>query len=119
MPVPRDRYLDFVIAELASLGTITSRFMFGGWCLYCDGTVFAIVADGALFLKGGEENIPQFVARGLKPFKPFPDRDDVMKYYQAPPEIFEDPEAMREWCGGAIAAGREHPKKKKRTNAGN
>lgn len=128
MPIPRDRFVDFAIEELAPLGVITSRYMFGGWCLYCDGSVFAIVADGALFLKGDGENIPRFEARGLKPFKPFPDRDDVMKYFQAPPEIFEDPAAMRDWCGGALAAGRRKaspksaPKnsaKKERNNAGN
>ena len=119
MPAPRDRYVDFVIEELASLGTITSRYMFGGWCLYCDGTVFALIADGALFLKGDRENIPKFEARGLKAFRPFPDQDEVMKYFQAPPEVFEDPEAMREWCGGAIAAGRRKTPKKKRKDAGN
>ncbi len=121
MPALRDRYLDFVMEELASLGAITSRFMFGGWCLYCDGTVFALIADGALYLKGDSENIPKFEARGLKALRPFPDRDDVMKYFQAPPEVFENPEAMREWCGGAIAAGRRKSTspKKTRKHAGN
>lgn len=104
MPIP-DRFAAFVIEQLAPMGTITSRYMFGGWCLYCDGTVFAILADGALFLKGDSVNIPKFEARGLKPFRPFADRPDVMKYFQAPAEIFEDSDAMREWCGGAIAAG--------------
>jgi DNA transformation protein len=119
MAAPRDRYLEFVMGELAPLGTITSRYMFGGWCLYCDGTVFAIVADGALYLKGDPENIPKFEARGLQPFRPFPDRDEVMKYFQAPPEIFEHQEAMQEWCGGAIAAGRRKPATKRKKHAGN
>ena len=119
MAAPRDRYVDFVIEELASLGTITSRFMFGGWCLYCDGIVFAVVADGVLFLKGDSENIPKFEALGLKAFRPFPGRDDVLKYFQAPAEVFEDREAMQEWCGGAIAAGRRKAHAKKRKHAGN
>jgi DNA transformation protein and related proteins len=117
MAAPRDRYLEFVMGELAPLGQITSRYMFGGWCLYCDGTVFALVADGALYLKGDSQNIPKFEARGLKPFQPFPDQDLIMKYFQAPPEIFEHPEAMKEWCGEAIAAGRRVPAKKKRAGA--
>ena len=29
-----------------------------------------------------------------------------MSYYEAPPEIFEDPDAMRSWCAGSIDAGR-------------
>ena len=37
-------YLDFLLEHLAPLGTITQRRMFGGHCLYCNGTVFALVA---------------------------------------------------------------------------
>ncbi len=114
MPKQPDRFTEFVIEQLAPLGKITHRYMFGGWCLYCDGFVFALIADGALFLKGDAVNIPQFEARGLKPFKPFPDKNDVMKYFQAPPEIFEDDDALRLWCGGAVEAGRRSAKPAKK-----
>ena len=53
-------------------------------------------------------------ARGLRAFQPFPDQPGTMKYFQAPPEIFEDPEAMRSWAGGAVAVGRRAAKKKSR-----
>ena len=79
--------------------------MFGGYCIYCDGTVFAIVAGNALFLKADDENRPQFVARGLLPFRPF-EGEGSMSYYQAPPEVFEDTDAMKEWGGSAVSAGR-------------
>lgn len=102
----KDRFVEFCIEQFAPLGRIDSRYMFGGWCLYCDGVVFALIADGALFLKGDNNNIPAFQARGLQQFRPFPDKPDVMKYFQAPPEIFEDIDALRDWCGGAIAAGK-------------
>ena len=116
MPAP-DKFTAFVLDAFSPLGAITSRYMFGGWCVYCDGAAFALVADGAVFLKGGPNNIPAFEARGLKPFQPFPDKPEmVMKYYQAPPEIFEDEDAMRLWGGGAVEAGRKpkpKPKSKK------
>lgn len=94
------------------LGDATARFMMGGYVVYIDGVVCALVADGAVFLKGDAHNIPDFDARGLKAFKPFPDQDLVMKYFQAPPEIFEDPDALRQWVGGALEAGRRAVKKK-------
>src|ERR1700730_5565686 len=90
-------YLEFVLEELAPLGEITSRTMFGGYALYCDGTVFALIADSALYLKTDTGNRRVFEAKGLKPFRPFKDRDSVMQYFQAPAEIFEDADAMREW----------------------
>lgn len=86
--------------------------MMGGWVLYCDGVVFALVDDGALYLKGDAGNIPAFEARGLRPFQPFGD-GMTMKYYQAPPEIFEDEREMKRWVGGAVEAGRRARRKKK------
>jgi DNA transformation protein and related proteins len=110
----KDRFVEFCIEKCGLLGRIDARYMFGGWCLYCDGFVFALVADGALFLKGDSHNIPAFEARGLQAFRPFPDKPDVMKYFQAPPEIFEDDDALREWGGGAVAAARRSKSKKKK-----
>ena len=110
----KDRFVEFCIEQFSPLGRIDSRYMFGGWCLYCDGAIFALIADGALYLKGDSQNIPEFEARGLEAFQPFPDKPGTMKYFQAPPEIFEDDDALRHWCGGAIAAGSRTNKKKKR-----
>ncbi len=101
----KDKFVDYCIDLFAPLGRIDSRYMFGGWCLYCNGTVFALIADGAIYLKGDAQNIPQFKARGCKPFQPFPDKPGTMKYFQAPPEIFEDPDACQRWATGAINAG--------------
>jgi DNA transformation protein and related proteins len=101
----RNAYVEFLIEQFEPLGGITSRPMFGGYCLYCDGTVFALVANNALYLKADDENRDRFLARGMKAFKPFEDRDEVMSYYEAPAEIFENPDAMKEWVGGSISAG--------------
>lgn len=113
MPAP-DKYVQFCLELLTPLGHISSKYMFGGWCLYCDGTPFAIVADGALFLKGGSNNIPDFEARGMKPFKPFPDQDLTMKYFETPPEFFEDADLRTQLSRGSIEAGRAKAKKKKK-----
>ncbi|MEZ5354989.1 MAG: TfoX/Sxy family protein [Bryobacteraceae bacterium] len=116
--MPRDdRFIEFVKEQTAILGEITSRIMFGGACLYCDGLVFALVADGAVFLKADKQSVAEFQQRGLKPFKPFPDRDVTMSYYESPPEIFEDGEALRHWCGLALEASRRAAKPKKKRKA--
>ena len=108
----RDTYIEFLQEQFSTLGAVTARAMFGGYCLYCDFTVFALVAGGALYLKADDAHRDRFIARGLKAFKPFADRDEVMSYYEAPPEIFEDSDAMRLWVGGAVEAGRRGSKKK-------
>lgn len=113
MAAKSDRYVQFVAEQLAPLGEITARAMMGGWVLYCDGIVFALVAEGALYLKGDSVNIPAFEARGLRPFQPF-DNGMTMKYFQAPPEIFEDEAALHQWAGGAVEAGRRAKSKSKK-----
>jgi DNA transformation protein len=109
----KDHFVEFCIEHFAPFGRIDSRYLFGGWRLYCNGAVFALIADGALYLKADECNIPDFEGRGLPAFRPFPNKPDTMKYFQAPPEIFEDGDALRLWCGGAIAAGLRAKNKKK------
>ena len=102
----RNPYVEFLIEQFEPLGDITARAMFGGHCLYCDGAVFAIVAGNAVYLKADDANRDKFIARGLLPFKPFEDREGTMSYFQAPPEVFEDTDAMKEWVGGSVSAGR-------------
>ncbi len=109
---PKDKFADYCIELFSPLGRIDAKYMFGGWCLYCNGAVFALIADGAVYLKGDNHNIPDFEARNLHPFKPFPDKPDVMKYYQAPPEIFEDADALKRWATGAINATLRKSKRK-------
>jgi DNA transformation protein len=103
-------FLDFLAEQFSPLGEITSRSMFGGHCLYCDGTVFALVAENEVYLKVDKETKAVFEAAGLKAFKPFPDKDGVMNYFQAPPAIFESSDALAHWGGLAIAAGKRGKK---------
>lgn len=109
----RNPFLEFVQEQFSPLGEISSRAMFGGYCLYCNGIVFALVANNQVYLKADQINRPQFEARRLPPFRPFEDQNTVMSYYQAPPEIYEDSDAMRQWCGGAAEAGKRAQIKKK------
>ncbi len=106
-------YIAFLIEQLSPLGEITTRGMFGGHVMYCDGTVFALVASDALYLKVDEYNRAEFEASGLEAFHPFGDESMVMQYYQAPPEIFEDVDALRRWGSSAVPAGRRGQAKKR------
>jgi DNA transformation protein and related proteins len=109
----RNPFLEFLHEQFAPLGQIDSRSMFGGYCLYCDGVVFGLVANNQVFLKADEVNRPDFEARNLPAFRPFDDQDVVMQYYEAPPEVYENHDAVRHWCGGALEAGRRSRVKKK------
>jgi len=106
-------YIDFLLEQFEPLGDVTVRAMFGGHGLYCDSVFFALVSNNAVFLKADDANRGEFEARHLKPFRPYEGRDEVMSYYEAPAEMFEDADALKHWAGGSVAAGRRAQLKKK------
>lgn len=110
-------YLTFITELLAPLGSIAARGMMGGHILYCNSTVFALIAHNTLYLKADDRTRPHFEERGLKPFYPF-DGHSSMSYYQPPPEFFEDETVLMEWGRMAVGAGlRSQSKKSKRKSA--
>ena len=50
----QQKTIDYLLEQCAGAGTITAKRMFGEWGLYCDGKVFAFVANDQLFLKPTE-----------------------------------------------------------------
>ena len=110
-------YLEFLLEQFEPLGQITARAMFSGYGLYCNGVFFAIVAKHSLYLKTDDENRAEFEARGLRRFRPFENGKSVMPYYEAPAEMFEDPDMLKHWAGGSVQAGiraqaKKQPKKR-------
>jgi DNA transformation protein len=79
--------------------------MFGGYGLYRDGLMFALIAYDVLYLKADPQSQPQFERAGSAPFvydgkgKPM-----TMSYWRAPEDCLESPAAMRNWCALAWAA---------------
>jgi DNA transformation protein len=105
-------FVETVCEYLAPLGQVRARPMFGGWGIYVDGRFCAIVIRGALYFKADETSHAEFEAKGLQPFKPFPDQAMVMSYYDAPPEVFEDPAEMLAWGRKALEAALRNQGKK-------
>ncbi len=99
-----DRLEDQILERLATLGDITARPMFGGQGLYWGETIFGIVYRDKLYFKVGEDTKPDYLARGMEPFRPN-ERQTLKFYYEVPPEVIADPEALLSWAREAIRAG--------------
>ncbi len=93
-----------ILDRLATLGEVTSRPLFGGHGLYWRGVIFGLLFGGKLFLKVDERSRPDFEARGMGPFRPN-ERQTLRSYYEIPPNVLEDPEALLSWVREAIRAG--------------
>lgn len=90
------------------LGSVTSKRMFGGLCLWHEGLAFALVIGDTLYLKVDDDNAPAFDERRLPRFSytTKTGRTTVMSYARAPEEVFDDPDVFAGWARSAIAAAR-------------
>jgi DNA transformation protein and related proteins len=97
----------FVIEQLArTTPGIRARSMFGGVGIYAAELFFALLDDDTMYFKVDDATRPQFVERGMAPFRPYGEGGEVMQYYEVPADVLEDPEALRAWVEGAIAVAR-------------
>ncbi|MEM8695680.1 MAG: TfoX/Sxy family protein [Pseudomonadota bacterium] len=108
--------VDWVAECLEPMGAVTMRKMMGGAVLYCEGTVFALVAEDDLYFKSDAINADTFEAAGLAKFE-FTGKNGkiaTMNYRRAPLDVYDDPDAMRQWARLGIEAGDRAPRKKPR-----
>ena len=86
--------------------------MFGGACIYAGGTMFALVADGVIYLKAGEKNQQDFEAEGLAPFTytAANGKRAVMSYRRMPDRLYDDPDELAVWAKRALQAARDAAK---------
>ena len=98
-------FVELVIEQLALIGRPRVRAMFGGYGVYQDDYIFAIIVDDRLYFKADPITRGEFEAKGLSPFTYVARGKSVtMQYFEAPPEIFEEPETMRSWAQKALGA---------------
>jgi DNA transformation protein len=110
-------YRDYVIEQLAAVGAVTAKSMFGGVGLYRDGVFFGLVANDTLYFKVDALNQAGYEAAGMGPFKPYPNRPGTMSYYEVPAGVLEDTDELRTWADAALRAATS--KKAPRTDEDN
>jgi DNA transformation protein len=104
MPVTDD-YLQYVLEQLAGLGHVTPRRMFGGVGLYHEERFFGIITRDTLYFKVNDSNRRDYEARGMDRFRPYSDRPQLsMTYYEVPADILEDADECRQWAQKSVAA---------------
>lgn len=84
---------------------VRSRRMFGGYGLYRDDLMFALIVDDELFLKVDRQSEPDFEELGLDPFVYYRQGKPVnLSFRQAPAEMFDESELACEWAQRAWQA---------------
>ena len=80
------------------MGPVSSKRMFGGWGLFLDGKMFAIIENNTLYFKADKKTKTYYEDRHLTAFSyQRKGKTCYLSYYQAPEEVFESSDAMLHW----------------------
>lgn len=104
MPVSSD-YLAYVVEQLAQTGKVSTRRMFGGIGVYCEGVFFGLIDDDVFYLKVDAANRQDYLERHCQAFKPMARDPNAysMNYFAVPQEVLEDADELRSWARKSIA----------------
>jgi DNA transformation protein len=103
-----DDLLQILKDALDSAGVVRGRRMFGGVGVYFDGTFFAIITGGTVYLKISDKTRPMFEAERSVPFayKTKAGRAELHSYWRLPERLLDESDELRDWAGASVAAAR-------------
>jgi len=115
-----DSFAAFLCDQLAPLGRITLRRMFGKTGVFCGGLMLAMVRDNTLYFRVDDDNRAVF-----KEAEAFPPLNYAKKggtidlaFWRAPERLFDEPDELVTWAQAALAAARRVAAKRERTAPG-
>jgi DNA transformation protein and related proteins len=112
---------EFIRELFAPFRPVTVKRMFGGAGVWCDGLMFALVFDGAIYLKVDEQSIPEFEREGSRPFVYTRAKSKgrvgraSLSYWRLPERLYDEPDELAVWAARslAIAERKRFPSKKR------
>ena len=107
-----DSFKNYVLDQLAALGAVRARTMFGGYGLYRGAQFFGILHQGRLYFRTDAASRAVYTERGMQPFRPNP-RQTLASYYEVPADVLEDGETLVEWARTALTH-RDEPRARAR-----
>jgi DNA transformation protein len=115
--VASDSFAEFLREQLAPLGRLTMRRMFGKTGVFCDGLMFAMVTDDTLYFRVDDHNRAAFEeARSAPPLSYEKKGGSIdLSFWRAPERLFDEPDELVTWARAAQTAARRVAAKRERT----
>lgn len=106
--VASDSFAEFLREQLAPLGRVAMRRMFGKTGVFCDGQMFGMVTDNTLYFRVDEGN-----REALEEARSFPPLNYEKKgatidlsFWRVPERLYDEPDELLQWARLALAAAR-------------
>lgn len=118
--VVSDGFIEALREQLAPLGRLATRRMFGKTGVLCDGLMFGMVADDTLYLRVDDGNRAAFAeAAASAPLRYGKGGRAIdLSFWRAPDRLFDEPDELVTWARAALAAARRVAAKRGRTAPG-
>jgi DNA transformation protein len=115
--VASDSFADFLREQLAPLGHITLRRMFGKTGVFCNGLMLGMVTDNTLYFRVDDHNRATFNEAASSPPLNYEKQGRAidLAFWRAPERLFDEPDELVRWGQAALAAARRVAAKRGRT----
>jgi DNA transformation protein len=104
--VASNGFAEFLRDQLAPLGRITMRRMFGKTGVFCDGFMLAMVRDNTLYFRVDDGNRAIFKeAESFPPLNYEKQGGSIdLAFWRAPERLFDEPDELLAWARAALSA---------------
>ena len=115
--VASDSFAEFLREQLAPLGRVTMRRMFGKTGVFCNGLMFGMVTNDTLYFRVDDHNRAVFKeAESVPPLNyEKKGRTIDLSFWRAPERLFDEPDELVTWARAAVAAASRVAAKRERT----
>ena len=106
--VASDSFAEFLREQLAPLGRVTLRRMFGKTGVFCDGAMLGMVLDNTLYFRVDAQNQDAFQEAAAFPPLNYEKQGEMidLAFWRAPERLFDEPDELVAWARLALAAAR-------------
>jgi DNA transformation protein and related proteins len=113
--VASDGFAEFLCEQLAPLGRLAMRRMFGKTGVFCDGVMFGMVADNTLYFRVDDDNRTVFAEAASFPPLNYEKKGSIidLSFWRVPERLFDEPDELVTWARSALAAAHRIAAKRK------
>ena len=99
-------FAEFLREQLAPLGRIVVRRMFGKSGVFCDDVMLGMVADNTLYLRVDDGNRSAFAEAASAPPLNYAKKGQLidLAFWRVPERLFDEPDELAAWARAALAA---------------
>ena len=117
--VASDSFTEFLREELAPLGRVTMRRMFGKTGVFCDGLMFGMVTNDTLYFRVDDDNPEIFKEAKSDPPPNYEKQGRTidLSFWCAPERLLDEPDELVRWARIALAAAGRVAAKRERTTS--